>query len=296
MRDQAPRTSELEQLVRPLIPAQNRHRMKRTPNGQILLGAFALSLAALFTACRSTPTRTAAELNRLQGYWQGEGGPGKTSITITGNSLYYYARPDFWFKTTFTLPAGTDPQQLRATIKDCGGEPPKPIGDVVVSIFKIEDGTLTIASPSTHNAKPPKSFEDEVIGGLDVVRKVQPQKEKPETPKTKAPETKVVTRQQITGSAWVLEPSRQHPAEIAKIASGSELYPVPMVFQNNSAGIRKVHWLDTNGERQLYRDLKPGESWEVGTFLAHAWVVTDAQGNALALYYPDGQKRTVTLE
>jgi hypothetical protein len=275
--------------------------MKKAPNGQFLLGAVALSLAALFTPCQSAPTQTAAELNRLQGYWQGEGPPGKISITITGNSLHYYARPDHWFKTTFTLPAGTDPQQLRATIIKDNSPPKDPnstIGKVVAAIFKIEDGTLTLATfqdgDAARAAVPPKSFEDEQT--FIVLRKVQPQKRNTEPPKTKVTTGETRQREQITGSAWVFEPGQQHPAEIAKIASGPDLFAVPIAFQNNSAGIRKVYWLDTNGERQLYRELKPGESYGLGTYLSHPWVVTDADGNALGLYYPDGQKRTVTLE
>ena len=270
--------------------------MKKTPDGQFLSGAIALSLAALFTACRSTPTQTAPELKSLQGYWQGEGPADNISISITGNSLNYYARPDHWFKTTFTLPAGTDPQQLRATIKESGEKPPKSVGEVVNSIFKIDDGTLTLASPSTPHAKPPKGFVDDAIGGLDVVRKVQSQKEITEPLKTKATKGETSLREQITGSAWVLEPGLKHPAEIAKIASGPDLLPVPIAFQNNSAGIRKVYWLDNNGERQLYRELKPGESYGLETYLTHPWVVTDEHGKAVGLYFPDGQKRTVTLE
>src|SRR5436190_350447 len=92
--------------------------MKKTPNGQFLSGAFALSLTVLFTACRSTPTPTAPELKSLQGYWQGEGPAGNISINITGNSLNYYARPDQWFKTTFTLPAGTAPKKEYRTTQN----------------------------------------------------------------------------------------------------------------------------------------------------------------------------------
>ena len=157
--------------------------MKKAPNGQFLLGAFALSLAALFTACQSTPTRTAAELKRLQGYWEGVGAQSNTSITITGNSLHYYSRTDFWFKTTFTLPAGTDPQQLRVTIKDCAeGKTNSTIGQVVVAIFKIEDGTLTLANLQGPEAAP-KSFEDEG-NQLTVLRKVRPQEKNTQLPKT----------------------------------------------------------------------------------------------------------------
>ena len=168
--------------------SQIRHVMKKAPNGQFLWGAWALSFAALFTACQSTPTPTAAELKRLQGHWVGVGSESNTSITITGNRLHYHSRTDFWFKTTFTLPAGTAPQQLRATIKDCAGEPPKPIGKVVLAIFKIEDGTLTLANygdlSSDEPPKAPKSFEDE-RNQLTVLRKVQPPEKSTEPPKTK---------------------------------------------------------------------------------------------------------------
>jgi len=68
---------------------------------------------------------------------------GKITMTITGNSLHFHRDTDFWFDTTFTLPAGTYPQQLHATIKDCP-EPCDDIGRVVFAIFKIEGETLTL--------------------------------------------------------------------------------------------------------------------------------------------------------
>ena len=81
----------------------------------------------------------------------------KITIRITGNSLHFHRDTDFWFETTFTLPAGTYPQQLHATIKDC----PKPcddVGKVVFAIFKIEDGTLTLAGIQSSAVEPPKTF------------------------------------------------------------------------------------------------------------------------------------------
>ena len=156
--------------------------MKKTPNGQFLSGAFALSLTALFTACQSTPTQTAAGLKRLQGYWGGDGAAGKCSITITGNSLHFYARTDFWYETTFTLPAGTDPQQLHATIKDCSPPTTNAIGKVVFAIFKIEDGTLTLAEDDMSD-KPPKTFPS--ASSRYNVKKVQPQRTNAEASITK---------------------------------------------------------------------------------------------------------------
>ena len=97
--------------------------MKKARNGPFWLGAFVLSLAALFTACQGPPTQTTSEPNSLQGYWAGEGREGngprwKCSLTITGNSLHCFRDSNYWFRTTFTLPAGTEPRQLHATIKD----------------------------------------------------------------------------------------------------------------------------------------------------------------------------------
>ena len=155
--------------------------MKKAPNGQFLLGAFALSFAALLTAGQSTPTPIAAELKPLQGYWEGEGAGGKCSITITGNSLHYRAGTN-WFQTTVTLPAGTDPKQLHATIKDCSPPTNNAIGKVVFAIFKIEDGTLTLAEDDMSN-EPPKTFAS--ASSRYNVKKIQPQEKNTEQPTSK---------------------------------------------------------------------------------------------------------------
>src|SRR5207237_5529126 len=111
---------------------------------------------------------------------------------------------------------------------------------------------LTVASPPSHNAKAPKSFEDEAIGGIFAGRKVQPQKRNTERPKTKVTRGETSLREQITGSVWVLEPGLKHPAELANIGSVSKLHGAPIVFLNKSDGLRKVYWLDYNGERQPF--------------------------------------------
>ena len=135
-------------------------------------------LLGLQSGCATHPP-IAAELKPLQGYWEGEGAGGKCSITITGNSLHYHAGTNWW-KTTFTLPAGTDPQQLHATIKD-SSPPTNGIGQVVFAIFKIEDGTLTLAEVDMSD-EPPKTFDSAT--SRYVVKKVQPQKTNAEPPKT----------------------------------------------------------------------------------------------------------------
>ena len=158
--------------------------MKKTPIVLFWSGAAALSLAAWFTACQSTPAPAAAEIKNLQGCWEGDGREGngprfKSSITIAGNSLHCFRDTNYWFTTTITLPAGTNPQQLRATIKAASHK--SHTGQVVAAIVKIEDGTLTLAA-SDHGVTP-KNFDDET-DSLFVLRKVKPPKRNTEPPKT----------------------------------------------------------------------------------------------------------------
>ena len=117
------------------------------------------------------------ELEPLQGYWEGEGAGGKCSVTITGDSLHFSGyqgdgTKPHWYKTTFTLPPGSDPQQLRATIKEGSGH----IGRVIFAIFKIEDGTLTLAEDDDSD-KPPESFSS--ASSVFSVKKVQKKNSEP---------------------------------------------------------------------------------------------------------------------
>jgi hypothetical protein len=80
---------------------------------------------------------------------------GKYTITITGNSLHFQGpKAEDRYKATFTLPGGTFPQQLHATITE--STDPDDVGRVVFAIFKIENGTLTLVR---YGRNPPMIFE-----------------------------------------------------------------------------------------------------------------------------------------
>jgi uncharacterized protein (TIGR03067 family) len=136
-------------------------------------------LTASVKCAANQPTN--ANLQLLQGTWEGfslnmagpDGpivkGTNTITVTVTGNSLHFHRDTNFWFETTITLPAGTEPKQLHATIKRGASS----TGEVVVAIFKIEDGTLTLATDNGAGealkvfADAPNRYE---------LRKVQPQK------------------------------------------------------------------------------------------------------------------------
>ena len=133
----------------------------------------------------------AVELQRLQGTWGGfmvgQEKNGNITIAITSNSLHFHRDANFWFETTFTRPVGTDPKQLHATIKACAPGQENSVGKVVVAIYKIEDGKLTLAAMPDGDEETPKSFEAAEGKGLTryELRKVQPQKQNTGPPKTK---------------------------------------------------------------------------------------------------------------
>jgi hypothetical protein len=104
-----------------------------------------------------------AALQLLQGRWEGVAvgheSQGKITITVTGDSLHFHRDTNFWFRTTITVPDGVVPKQLHATIKDCPPSQADSIGKIVGAIFKIENGTLTLADYAMTQG-PPKSFDE----------------------------------------------------------------------------------------------------------------------------------------
>jgi len=172
------------------MPPGTSHRnqkMKMTLKGSLGFTALYLLIPCVFLcllAGCTTFRSTATERQRLQGTWEGflVGGEsdGKITMTITGNSLHFHRDTNFWFETTFTLPASTEPQQLHATIK--GSSDPTLIGQVVSAIFKIQDGTLTLATNQFAEQEPPKNFETNEEKGMcrHEFRKVQSQKKNTE--------------------------------------------------------------------------------------------------------------------
>ena len=166
-----------------------------------LKGALAFTVVSLLMPClllclqagctTRPPTASppiASELQLLQGTWEGvmvgDESHQKITITITNNSFHFHRDKNFWFETTITLPAGTDPKQLHATIKGCAPGQESSVGKVVLAIFKIEDGTLTLA---VDGEEPPKTFAD--ASSRYNVKKVQPQRKNAEASPSKEPET-----------------------------------------------------------------------------------------------------------
>jgi hypothetical protein len=128
-----------------------------------------------------------AELQPLQGKWEGvmvgDKAGQKITLSVTGTSLHFFRDADFWFETTIALPAGKVPRQFHATIKRCPPSQESSINEVVRTFFKIEDGTLTLATFGDATEETPKGFD--AAQPRYEFRKVQPEKKSAEPSKAK---------------------------------------------------------------------------------------------------------------
>ncbi len=67
-------------------------------------------------------------------------------------------------------------------------------------------------------------------------------------------------------------------------------------FVNKTSALVKVYWINYQGQRQFYKDLKAGESYTQSTYVNHPWVVTDEQGGCLGIFQPEGERKDAIIE
>ena len=76
------------------------------------------------------------------------------------------------------------------------------------------------------------------------------------------------------------------PSE-ATLRSAASTQHTHISFLNGRSGILNVFWIDYDGRRHFYHSLASGESQSFDTYATHPWVVTDASGNCIGVYFAD---------
>ena len=106
-------------------------------------------------------SQTASSSTDLQGTWEGEEigkeSKGKCTMTINGDTVRFEGPGKIeWYTATFKLSTDLAPKQLQATITGC----PQPdfVGKSASSIYKIENGTLTLVGNRPGVPDAPKDF------------------------------------------------------------------------------------------------------------------------------------------
>jgi hypothetical protein len=65
------------------------------------------------------------------------------------------------------------------------------------------------------------------------------------------------------------------------VRSSNSNQPTVIQFANSTFRTLKIYWLDFNGQRKFYRELKHGQDYRQPTFMTHPWIAVDARGNCV---------------
>ena len=71
-------------------------------------------------------------------------------------------------------------------------------------------------------------------------------------------------------------------------SSGASLFPVSVLFVNETDEPIERFWLDTEGTSKPYGPIPPGSAVGQSTFAGHAWALVAADGRELGVYVPSG--------
>jgi len=66
-------------------------------------------------------------------------------------------------------------------------------------------------------------------------------------------------------------------------------------FENHTNDVVKIFWIDTQGQREQYQVLQPGDPCDQQTYAGHVWPVTDQAGNSLGVYVATRQRGSVMI-
>lgn len=96
-------------------------------------------------------------------------------------------------------------------------------------------------------------------------------------------------------TATGVEPTESGCVQEGHIKSPSSFNAATITFDNQTAGNLKVYWLDFNGKRKFYSNLKANSKYDQKTWVGHVWVVADASDQCLKLESANAVSQIVVI-
>jgi hypothetical protein len=116
---------------------------------------------------------------------------------------------------------------------------------------------------------------------------------------------RVVTKAFMGAMALTIFAGAADAAPVARMRSCDEEHDLvaqrstqatTIVFRNRSGEVRKLFWLNFDGDRVAYSTLQPGERVEQPTYSGHPWVATNRRGQCIAIFVPTGRDGRIDLD
>src|SRR5664279_5523579 len=86
-----------------------------------------------------------------------------------------------------------------------------------------------------------------------------------------------------TGPTTGSEPLESGCPQEGHIKSPSSFDKATVTFDNQTAGDLKVYWIDFQGNRKFYSNLKTHSKYDQATWIGHVWVVANAADQCIKL-------------
>ena len=96
-------------------------------------------------------------------------------------------------------------------------------------------------------------------------------------------------------TATGIEPTDSGCVQEGHIKSPSSFNAATITFDNQTAGNLKVYWLDFNGKRKFYSNLKANTKYDQATWIGHVWIVTNGSEQCLKLESANSVKQTLVI-
>ncbi len=84
-------------------------------------------------------------------------------------------------------------------------------------------------------------------------------------------------------------------SQAQNLHSGNGSQDTEVIIVNKTSHSYKLYWIDFNGKRKLYGDIYPGGVTAENTFASHLWLITDKNGQSVALFRAQSQPGKVIL-
>ncbi len=139
---------------------------------RIICGSTAIALVMTFVlmaGCSSMGDKAVPDIQKLQGTWVGTelGREGEVTLLVTENKMDFKgAHPQEWYKGSIVLNEEPEPKQADFTIEECPAA--NYVGTIAKTIYKLEDGVLTMAGSEPGTEPRPDSFDSDPSGATRV--------------------------------------------------------------------------------------------------------------------------------
>jgi hypothetical protein len=80
-----------------------------------------------------------------------------------------------------------------------------------------------------------------------------------------------------------------------RLASRHGTEPMKITFRDNLGELIHIYWLNYDGARVPYGELRDGEAKSIDTYAQHAWVITGARGNCVEIVEAGRDTREVVI-